>query len=600
MFFLNHDLLIIDFKKKWWHLLWLQKKSFFFVMFGEVIINVFETLTPVILGALFTYRRYDYFIYFTALWFFMIIFQDFTRKVTTSFSLRCVHSIHFNAHEYFLTVDPAYHAHRESGAILAKIDRAARGYEYFIDAVLIDILGYMAGIITALITLLQESFVLALVLFLLLFFIFLLNTKLSQFFIIPLEHYLIRADDAVKTTSQENLAQVNLIRSYFASNEISLQLYEDDKNLFLQERSLGYANITMWSSIKIMYLATVFILGTYLLREINIGSISVISGISLIVMYIQGTYGIISIERPIRVALKSFTRIKDLFSFIPSFGKQTFPVLQESSVVALPPVFTQGISIAARDISFWYSKSTKIFDHQNFILEIPEDQPNKLYGIIGPSGVGKSTLISILGGQLKPLTGSVRINNIDIYQVNDTIRKSLIALQGQVATSMRGDLKYNLLFGLPEGQTAYNDEYLINLLHRVGLWQIFKDKKGLQTPVGEGGLTLSGGQRQRLNFASLYLRASYYKPHVILIDEPTSSLDEVSEQAITDMMIELAHKALTLIIAHRIKTIQTAVGILDFSLIAREKNMRLYTQQELLETSFYYQQLMRGKISLED
>jgi ABC-type multidrug transport system fused ATPase/permease subunit len=74
----------------------------------------------------------------------------------------------------------------------------------------------------------------------------------------------------------------------------------------------------------------------------------------------------------------------------------------------------------------------------------------------------------------------------------------------------------------------------------------------------------------------------------------------MSEQAITQMILELAQNTLTLVIAHRLKTIQTAVGILDFSLIAREKELRFYSQEQLLETSFYYQQLMRGKISLEE
>lgn len=172
-------------------------------------------------------------------------------------------------------------------------------------------------------------------------------------------------------------------------------------------------------------------------------------------------------------------------------------------------------------------------------------------------------------------------------------------MQGQTATSFRGTLKHNLLFGLPPQEQVYPDEYLINVLARVGLWSMFKTKQGLASKVGEGGLTLSGGQRQRLNFASLYLRANYYKPPLILIDEPTSSLDEVSEQAITAMMLELAHSALTMVIAHRLKTIQQALGILDFSLVHQQKQLTFYSQQELANVSAYYQQLITGTVSLE-
>ena len=104
------------------------------------------------------------------------------------------------------------------------------------------------------------------------------------------------------------------------------------------------------------------------------------------------------------------------------------------------------------------------------------------------------------------------------------MRRSLIAQQGQIASSLRGSLRYNLLFGLPEEKIHhYTDAYLMEILERVGLWAIFEAKNGLDTLIGEGGLTISGGQRQRLNFASLYLRANAYNPALILMDEPTSS-----------------------------------------------------------------------------
>ena len=79
------------------------------------------------------------------------------------------------------------------------------------------------------------------------------------------------------------------------------------------------------------------------------------------------------------------------------------------------------------------------------------------------------------------------------------------------------------------------------------------------------------------------MRASYYKPALILIDEPTSSLDEISEKAITSMIHSLARKTVTLVIAHRLRTINQAVGIIDFSLLATEKGMKIYSTQELME-----------------
>jgi ABC-type multidrug transport system fused ATPase/permease subunit len=262
------------------------------------------------------------------------------------------------------------------------------------------------------------------------------------------------------------------------------------------------------------------------------------------------------------------------------------------------------LSILTTDLHFDYNDKTQVFEGHSLQLELTENQSNKLYGIIGPSGTGKTTLISILGGQLKPTKGEIFICGTNIYEVNDLVRRELITMQMQTATSLRGELKYNLLFGLPESETdiaeIYNDEYLIEILQKVGLWSLFKDKDGLQTLIGEGGLNLSGGQRQRLNFAGLYLRAKHFKSKLILIDEPTSSLDEISEKAITQMINELAGFALTLVVAHRLKTLDEAVAILDSSLITSQKEMRFLDRNELMQKSQYYRDLMSGKVELEE
>ncbi|GAB4146664.1 MAG: hypothetical protein OHK0017_07460 [Patescibacteria group bacterium] len=259
------------------------------------------------------------------------------------------------------------------------------------------------------------------------------------------------------------------------------------------------------------------------------------------------------------------------------------------------------LSITIENLHFDYNEKTTVFEGHSLHLSIEPTQKNKLYGIIGPSGTGKTTLLSILGGQLNPTTGKVAINDTEIYKVDDSVRRQLIALQMQTATSLRGKLRYNLVFGLPASdEPIYTDAELIKVLTQVGLWALFEPKDGLETLIGEGGLNLSGGQRQRLNFAGLYLRAKYFKPSLILIDEPTSSLDEISEQAITNMIDELAEMSLTLVVAHRLKTLDTAAGILDISLAAEQKDLQFLDRKALVGSSKYYRDLRSGKANLED
>lgn len=264
-------------------------------------------------------------------------------------------------------------------------------------------------------------------------------------------------------------------------------------------------------------------------------------------------------------------------------------------------------SIVSNNLHFDYNEKTRVFENHEINLVVNSEQQNKLYGIIGPSGTGKTTLLSILGGQLKPTSGDIIISGINIYKVNDLVRRGLIAMQMQTATSLRGKLKYNLLFGIPdlesenggEKEAIYTDDYLIDILKKVGIWPIFKDKNGLDTLIGEGGLNLSGGQRQRLNFAGLYLRSLYFKPSLILIDEPTSSLDEISEKAITDMINDLASRAMTLVVAHRLKTLEEAIAIFDSSMISESKVINFHTRAELMQMSQYYQDLMAGRVQLD-
>ena len=255
-------------------------------------------------------------------------------------------------------------------------------------------------------------------------------------------------------------------------------------------------------------------------------------------------------------------------------------------------------TLTLHDVTFAYPKQEPIFAGHSLAL----DAGPGLYGIIGPSGTGKTTLISILGGQLKPQRGRVCVDGTDIYAVGDDTRRELLGVQMQTSTSLRGALRHNLQFGLPAAhcKQVHTDEYLIDLLESVGLWDIFADKQGLDTLIGEGGLNLSGGQRQRLNFAGLYLRALYYEPTLLLIDEPTSSLDELSEQAITRMIKTLSKSALTLVVAHRLKTLDQAKAILDSSLFAATRELAFLTRSKLAKQSAYYRALQTGHAILEE
>lgn len=517
----------------------------------------------------------------------------FLPRLNQRFQLQVIHSIHYNAHQYLLKVDPRYHVHRSSGTVLAKIDRAARGYEEILDQITFEFLPLLTSIVTMFIVLSQYSIPLASAIGFALVIMVIAGYYFARYARGVWEKAFIDTDDAFRATAVENLAQVHQVRSMFASDYMNEKLMRRVMENAQSERRL-WAVYSMTSRILgLIYGFSLYAMLAFFLAKINASLITVPYALGIVLAYIQSTKPLIKITSPFRRYMRGYSAIKDLFDFLPTFGACDIPVFGEP--IQIPK--DRDIEIDASNMFFDYGKKT-IFNGHSFILHAPHTQKMKLYGIIGPSGSGKTTLLSILGGQLKPLAGTVFINDIDIYAIPDAARRQLIALQGQIASSMHGTIRYNLLFGMPE-DAPYDTDYLEQLMERVGLKTALQEHNGLETMLGEGGLNMSGGQRQRLNFAGLYLRAHYYKPLLILIDEPTSSLDEISEAEITRMIEELAEHAVTLVIAHRLKTIERAVGIIDLSLISEGEKIVPYKPADLLERSTYYAQLIRGNLQLD-
>lgn len=589
----NPQVFSIDFTKPWWYLVLKQKGVFFLLLILAAAMQIFTTITPFLIALIFESGKYAVCLGVFALWLSMDVLQMFAKRLNARFQLQGIYSIHQQAHLYLISVDPEYHVHRSSGAILNKIDRAAYGYEDLLDYIVDDYTPLFVGLVTVVIVIGSYSMLVAgaMVAFIGMIFVggyFFAKASLRW------ESHFIQTNDNFKTTAVENLTQVQLIRSTFATDYRNLQLQKTIIENIKTHGQLWLSHSSVSAGFTLLYLCSLFILAMALVKQVNHQLIPIASAVGLFLSYMQGTKSLVSSVRLFRKTMRGLAALRDLFSFIPKFGKQQIPVFGRDAEKLKR---SETIEIKAHNIQFGY-RGALLFNHHSLDLSAPKKQSNKLYGIIGPSGSGKSTLLSILGGQLKPMHGSIFVNDTDIYQVGDAVRRNFIALQGQISTQMRGSVKSNLLLGLPDN-TPYTDKDLLALVDDVGLLPVLDAHEGLETKIGEGGLNLSGGQRQRLNFAALFLRASYYDPDLILIDEPTSSLDEISEAKITAMLSKLATSAVTLVIAHRLKTVAQAAGLIDLSLLSEAQEIRAYSPQDLRLKSEYYRLLMQGSVALD-
>jgi ATP-binding cassette, subfamily B, bacterial len=192
--------------------------------------------------------------------------------------------------------------------------------------------------------------------------------------------------------------------------------------------------------------------------------------------------------------------------------------------------------------------------HQRAIDNISfKAKTGETVAFVGPSGSGKTTLMKLLVGLYRPQQGKILYNGIDEASIDFEDLRNQIGFVTQDTQLFSGTIKENLLFVNPSA----TDEDLRDVLVQASCQNLLlRAEKGLDTMIGEGGLKLSGGEKQRLSIARALLR----KPHVLIFDEATSSLDSLTEEEITNTIIKVSSlkNQITILIAHRLSTIMHA------------------------------------------
>ncbi|MDO5733113.1 MAG: ATP-binding cassette domain-containing protein [Eubacteriales bacterium] len=203
-------------------------------------------------------------------------------------------------------------------------------------------------------------------------------------------------------------------------------------------------------------------------------------------------------------------------------------------------------SLELDGLSFGYEADRPIL--KDIHLNLPK---SSFIALVGESGCGKSTLASILEGQYQSYTGEIRIDGVELREINEAERNLEILRLSHDSHLFKGSLRENLRLAAPEA----TDEKLFSVLKRVRLYDFFSENHGLDFEIAESASNLSGGQRQRLALARLLLRdASIY-----IFDEASSNIDVESEEAILEEIAALAESGKTvLMISHRLKAASKA------------------------------------------
>jgi ATP-binding cassette, subfamily C, bacterial LapB len=168
--------------------------------------------------------------------------------------------------------------------------------------------------------------------------------------------------------------------------------------------------------------------------------------------------------------------------------------------------------------------------------------PGQKVGIVGTIGSGKSTLLKLASGLYRPQSGRVLLDGMDMSQISPRVLREAIFYLPQDIRLISGTLRHNLLQGLPDP----GDEPLLDAARQTGLFELISNHpKGLALPISEGGRGISGGQRQSIGLTRMILA----KPKLILLDEPTASMDAATEANLVTTLNKFVSGGATLLVA---------------------------------------------------
>lgn len=259
------------------------------------------------------------------------------------------------------------------------------------------------------------------------------------------------------------------------------------------------------------------------------------------------------------------------------------PKIQNNGIVNPSEVLGE---VRFENVSFAYPTRPNILVLDKVSFSVT---PGEVIALVGPSGGGKSTCISLLEHFYEPTSGEVLIDSIPVRNFEHKYLHSKVALVGQEPVLFARSIKENIAYGLGNGGNI--DQTLVERVsHLANAHSFISDmSEGYDTETGEKGLQLSGGQKQRVAIA----RALARNPRILLLDEATSALDAESEHLVQDAIYKNLAGHTVLIIAHRLSTIEKAdkIVVIDQGRVIAQGKHR-----ELVEQNGLYSKLVKRQI----
>jgi len=342
---------------------------------------------------------------------------------------------------------------------------------------------------------------------------------------------------------EENVGGMRVVQA-FANEDHERQLFARDNARYRATKLDAYRLLTASTSLSYLSMRltqlVVMIAGSYFVLHGGLTAGGFVGFLLLVGVFFRPMEKINAVLESYPKGIAGFTRYTALLNTAPD-------ITDAPDAIAVSNL--RG-AISYERVSFGYTPERQVLRGINLEIE-----PGETVAFVGPSGAGKTTICSLLPRFYEVEAGRITIDGMDIREMTLASLRRQIGIVQQDVFLFAGTIRENIAYGRLDASEAE----ITDAAWRARLGSMIADlPDGLDTVIGERGVKLSGGQKQRLAIARMFLK----NPPILILDEATSALDTETERAIQQALAELSEGRTTLVIAHRLATIQNADRII--------------------------------------